>query len=237
MNICGVFNSFNDILINPCNIGFRLFLAFIVGSLIGLEREHHRQPAGLRTHILICVGATLLTLVSIYIPQTLRYLKNGDPGRIAAQVVSGIGFLGAGAIIRLGVNVKGITTAASIWAVAALGIAIGAGMYYGAILCALIILFSLIALDVVEKKIFPSKYLRTLQIYCNTDDVNIDDLSKIVEKHGVDIKSTDVSQSFDDKTLTLTLLVQIPEAMKYRKLYEEIGTVNGVSKASIKHDF
>ncbi|HAX97180.1 MAG TPA: methyltransferase, partial [Prolixibacteraceae bacterium] len=90
----------------------RLMLAFLAGMLIGIEREAQSQPAGMRTHILITLGSALAMLLSIYIPQTFPDFQNGDPGRIAAQVVSGIGFLGAGAILRFGVNVRGLTTAA-----------------------------------------------------------------------------------------------------------------------------
>jgi putative Mg2+ transporter-C (MgtC) family protein len=106
----------------------RLLLSFVVGMLIGLELEANHQPAGLRTHILISIGSTVVMLISIFIPQTFTGFV-GDPGRIAAQVVSGIGFLGAGAILKFGTDVKGLTTAASIWAMAAVGLAIGAGMY------------------------------------------------------------------------------------------------------------
>jgi len=105
----------------------RLVLGFLAGGLIGLERSSRRQVAGLRTHILIATGATLLMLLSIYIPQQFNPQGNNDPGRIAAQVVSGIGFLGAGAIIRLGNSIRGLTTAASLWFVAAVGLAVGAG--------------------------------------------------------------------------------------------------------------
>ena len=91
----------------------RILISFFIGSLIGIERETHNQPAGLRTHILISIGATIVMLISIYIPQTFTNFQNGDPGRIAAQVVSGIGFLGAGAILKFGADVKGLTTAAA----------------------------------------------------------------------------------------------------------------------------
>ena len=137
------------------NVFFRLLLSFIIGGLIGFDRERQKQPAGLKTHILICVGSSLLMLLSIYMPQTFNNLKNVDPSRIAAQVVTGIGFLGAGAILKLGIDVKGLTSAATIWVVAALGLAIGAGMYHGALIGAGVILFSLVGVDFLEKKVFP----------------------------------------------------------------------------------
>lgn len=103
----------------------RLLLAVGLGALIGLERQHAKKPAGLRTHLLVCIGAALFTVASIY-----GFGEGSDPARVAAGIVAGIGFLGAGAIIstREGILV-GLTTAASIWAVAAIGLAAGAGLY------------------------------------------------------------------------------------------------------------
>ena len=129
----------------------RLFISFVIGALVGIEREAHNQPAGLRTHILISIGATIVMLLSIYIPQTYTHFQNGDPTRIAAQVVSGIGFLGAGAIMRFGTDVKGLTTAASIWTIAALGLAAGAGMYMISLIGLGVVLFSLTIMDSFEK--------------------------------------------------------------------------------------
>ena len=103
-----------------------MLMSLIIGGLIGLEREIHGHPAGLRTHILVCVGSVLITQVSIHISTVAG---SGDPGRISAQIVSGIGFLGAGAIIRSGNSVHGLTTAASVWATAGVGIALGSGPY------------------------------------------------------------------------------------------------------------
>ena len=133
----------------------RLLASFLAGGIVGLERASRHQIAGLRTHILISTGSCLLMLLSIWLPQQYLGMKNGDPGRIAAQVVSGIGFLGAGAIIRLGNNVKGLTTAASLWFIAAVGMAIGAGMYLVAGIAEVIGLITLYILSYVERKLFP----------------------------------------------------------------------------------
>jgi putative Mg2+ transporter-C (MgtC) family protein len=100
-----------------------ILLATLLGALVGLEREIHGHPAGLRTHILVALGSTLVTLVSVSMADYGS--RGGDPGRIASQIVTGIGFLGAGAIIREGANIRGLTTAASIWATAMVGIAVG----------------------------------------------------------------------------------------------------------------
>lgn len=100
----------------------RLILAAIFGGIVGYEREVHEHPAGLRTHILVCMGSALMTMVSVHFQRPY-----GDPTRIAAQIVSGIGFLGAGTILRQGSVVRGLTTAASLWTVAGIGIAVGVG--------------------------------------------------------------------------------------------------------------
>jgi putative Mg2+ transporter-C (MgtC) family protein len=130
----------------------RLCLAFAAGGIIGIERSSRHQVAGLRTHILIAVGSCCLMLLSIWLPQQLN---SGDPGRIAAQVVSGMGFLGAGAIIRLGSNIRGLTTAASLWLTAAVGLTIGAGMFIAALTTVILAIITLILLNRLERKLFP----------------------------------------------------------------------------------
>src|SRR5690554_1159170 len=136
----------------------RILISFALGALIGLEREMNNQPAGLRTHILISIGSTLVMLISIYVPQGAGY--TGDPGRMAAQVVSGIGFLGAGAILKFGADIKGLTTAASIWAMAAVGMAVGAGMYGISLIGVSVIFFALTAMNFFEKSLFRERSLR-----------------------------------------------------------------------------
>lgn len=107
----------------------RLVLALILGGLIGLERETGGKPAGMRTHALVCLGSALFMIISISSPDFFPGTRTVDPGRIAAGVVTGVGFLGAGTILRAGGSVRGLTTAASIWAVAAIGLAVGVRYY------------------------------------------------------------------------------------------------------------
>ncbi|HEX6068898.1 MAG TPA: MgtC/SapB family protein, partial [Longimicrobiaceae bacterium] len=135
----------------------RLLLAAVIGGLIGLERELRSKPAGLRTNLLICMGAALLMEVSISVaglgdgtPTAGGPLQRGDPGRIAAQIVSGIGFLGAGTILQARGSITGLTTAATIWVVAAIGMAVGARAYVEAIGSAVLVGVSLVALARVE---------------------------------------------------------------------------------------
>ncbi len=132
----------------------RLLLAMAVGAAIGLERERRGRPAGLRTFILVAVGSCLFMLVSIYVAGTDG---RGDPGRVAAQVVTGIGFLGGGLLVRTGDTVRGLTTSAGIWAVAGLGLAAGAGMYFITVVGTVLVLVVLAILRELEAKYFKTK--------------------------------------------------------------------------------
>ena len=127
----------------------RLLLAAVLGAVIGLERELHDHPAGMRTHLLVSVGSATFTVLSI----TAFNAEGSDPGRTAAQIVSGIGFLGAGAIIKYGATVRGLTTAASLWAVAAVGMAAGAGSWGVALAATVIVLLSLWPLNVMADRL------------------------------------------------------------------------------------
>ncbi len=126
----------------------KIFLAMVFGGIIGLEREIGNRPAGFRTHTLVCMGSALVMLTSEYLINTYSDLSIPDPARLGAQVISGIGFLGAGTIIKDGSRVRGLTTAASLWVVACIGIAIGAGFYWGALIAAV---FSYITLFLLKK--------------------------------------------------------------------------------------
>ena len=139
----------------------RLVLAIVIGGIIGFEIEAHKRTAGLRTHILVCIGATLITLTSIYIAQNYSTsFQNCDPSRVAAGIVTGIGFLGAGTIIRARASVMGLTTAASLWSVAAVGMALGVGFYKAAIFAAIAVFVTLIALGKFARKYLGKKEAR-----------------------------------------------------------------------------
>jgi putative Mg2+ transporter-C (MgtC) family protein len=142
--------------IDPVSLGGKglvLLLAVLFGGLIGLERQLHGNAAGMRTHIMVCVGAAVITLASVEIGLGVRGGMRGDPGHIAAQIVSGIGFLGAGAILREGATVRGLTTAASIWTTAGIGIALGASPRLGelAVVATVIVLCTLAILGRLEE--------------------------------------------------------------------------------------
>ncbi|MDP3789975.1 MAG: MgtC/SapB family protein [Candidatus Omnitrophota bacterium] len=135
----------------------RLVLSAVLSGIVGLEREMRGRSAGLRTHILVGLSSCLLMVLSIFVAQSFGEPHVFDPGRIAAGVVTGIGFLGAGTIIRFGESVKGLTTAASLWAVAALGLAIGVGFYAAAYATTALMLITLLVLSKVERNISATK--------------------------------------------------------------------------------
>ncbi len=134
-------------MITEIDLVIRLLLAIGLGALIGLEREIDDEPAGLRTHMLVCLGATLFTIISMYLGDI------ADPARIAAGVVTGIGFLAAGVIFRAQDRVKGLTTAADLWVLAAVGVAIGIGYYLAAVLTSLFVFIILFLKKVLKGKI------------------------------------------------------------------------------------
>ncbi|RLJ69785.1 putative Mg2+ transporter-C (MgtC) family protein [Hydrogenivirga caldilitoris] len=162
----------------------RILLAMFLGSIIGLERERRKQPAGFRTHAVLALGSSLLSIVSIYIPTVYGTGVNVDPSRIASQVVSGIGFLGAGAILRMGVSVKGLTTAASLWTTAGIGLAVGAGMYSLSVFSTLVLLIVLSLMSKFEKE-FLSKKSKTVKVVAQELSGVFEELSKVLEEGNV----------------------------------------------------
>lgn len=180
----------------------RLVLACVLGGLIGFEREHVHRPAGFRTHILVCVGSALVMITSEYIFNKYSSHVNIDPARLGAQVISGIGFLGAGTIIKEGVSVKGLTTAASLWAVSCIGIAVGAGFYSGALIATIIIYMTLIVLKKMQGKIASNKTIR-LYVHTKLQKGQVDEISALIESMGASIKKTDFISSEHDGEMVL----------------------------------
>ena len=230
-------DSLNEILmsteINWQSALIRILISFVIGSLIGIEREANNQPAGLRTHILISIGATIVMLISIYIPQTFTDFQNGDPGRIAAQVVSGIGFLGAGAILKFGADVKGLTTAASIWAMAALGLAVGAGMYTISIIGALVILFALTIMDIFEKRVFKERTLRKIELLVKKKELDWKALKSDLDNLDIQIMSTGFEKNVNDANVKVIFYAGVTRKINVQKLSDVLERSPGLISISI----
>ena len=188
----------------------RVVLAGILGGAIGAEREIREREAGLRTHMLVSIGAALFMLVSAYGFSDFHFSNASgityDPTRIAAQVVTGIGFLGAGAIIRQGLSVRGLTTAASLWVVAAIGLATGAGYYSAALITTVVVLVSLWPLRIVAFRIFervrPGELRLEVELQpSESPSVLVDPL----EKRGIAVRSFEVEDARDRRRVVLEL--------------------------------
>jgi len=160
----------------------RIVVAAGLGGLVGLERELDEKAAGLRTHMLVAVGSALFTLVGAYGFEDFP-ARSVDPTRVAAQVVTGIGFLGAGIIFRQGFNVRGLTTAASLWLVAAIGMAAGAGFWKGAVIATIVALISLRPLEWMKVRALPDRTARHVLVVLKEDGTSGDVLD-VVEDVG-----------------------------------------------------
>ncbi len=187
-----------------------LLMAAFLGSLIGLEREIHGQPAGLRTHMILSTGAALAAVLSISYSQ---FISNpslpSDPGRIVAQVVSGVGFLGAGAIMKMGVTVKGLTTASSLWTTAIIGIACGSGYFQLAAVAAVLVFVILTMINKIEKAVLTSYGTHTLKIVLDDRPGVVREVRNALAEKNVKLVSLSASMP-DRSTLKLSMVIRKP---------------------------
>lgn len=190
------------------DIVIRLLLSIIIGGLVGYDREFKNRPAGFRTHILVCIGATVAALIEMHTmdliikeigmnPELTGMLKV-DLGRLSAQVISGVGFLGAGTIIRNNGSVKGLTTAASIWAVACVGLAIGMGLYTISILSTFAILIALIFLKAFQNKFIIRQEKIKFEVKCNNKISAIKEIDEILLDMEISIKNIEFKSIDED---------------------------------------
>jgi putative Mg2+ transporter-C (MgtC) family protein len=208
----------------------RLLLAALLAGVIGVERELREQEAGLRTHMLVCVGSTMFMLVGVYgwsgydLGNQIGVVV--DPSRVASYVVSGIGFLGAGAIIRHGINVRGLTTAASLWVVAAIGVAVGAGMYGLAVATTALVILALWPLAQVKSRL-AGRRASTKRLAVTLDPhASIVATLAAVEEGGYDIESVEVAE--EDEARRVDVVVEIPADMRLGPLLDRVATLQGV---------
>jgi putative Mg2+ transporter-C (MgtC) family protein len=215
-------------------IAARLLVACVLGGIVGFEREHTRhKPAGFRTHILVCMGASLATMISEFAFIAFSDVVNVDPTRIGAQVVSGIGFLGAGAIIRHGISVRGITTAASIWTVACVGIACGMGFYTAALLATFLIWAVLTYLKIFKKKMTVRKYTLALIIEAKEADIREVSWDKELKDLGLNLESMDISRS-NGKLLHKIICKTAKEGnIDVEAIVKRLMNINGVIRVSL----
>lgn len=224
----------------------RLLLSIALGAIIGIERESLNKSAGFRTHVLVAMGSCLFTAISISMPfvkfptetagaeYTMWFRADG--ARIAAQIVSGIGFLGAGAIMRSGMNVRGLTTAASLWAIAAIGMAAGAGLYITAIAGTILIYVSLTYFVKLESRFRLQKQLISIVIYFPSSAEPLCAVFSMFNSMNISIKNTRLLSDGDDASETETiveLLVKLPIDVNLETLTHSLEGLPDIYKVEV----
>lgn len=214
-----------------------MVVAAVLGGLIGIEREWSNHAAGFRTHILVCLGSTTIMLLSIYGFSEFVNETNVrvDPARLAAQVISGIGFLGAGAILRNGNVIKGLTTAASVWVVAAIGLCVGAGFFTGALVCTLMVLISLYLLNKWEKVLLKDRRNREVEIKIFDQPGALGTIASIFGEQDVQIANLKMIQGeplsqdgCDTATMLIVFALKVTKPEKFAAALERISSLDVV---------
>jgi putative Mg2+ transporter-C (MgtC) family protein len=213
----------------------RLLLGAVIGGIIGYERQVHGRPAGFRTHILVCVACVLLMNASGYYHSLgvsePAYLR-ADPGRIAAGAITGVGFIGAGVVLRTGFSIQGLTTAATIWMVSAIGLAVGEGLYLAGIVTTGITMFALVVLRRIESRM-PKLYSRVLTIVTG-DNVEEDDIIAVLTKHDVHISNVDYEQCSISETATFNYAVSFYNKKLIKSILGELSSLAEVKRVCVK---
>ena len=213
----------------------RLVVAALLAGVIGVERELREQEAGLRTHMLVCVGATMFMLVGVYGWSDFE-LGNDigvvvDPSRVASYVVSGIGFLGAGAIIKYGINVRGLTTAASLWVVAAIGVAVGVGMYEFAVATTALVILALWPLSQF-KRLLAGKAEESRRLAVSLEpSASVVAALGTIEESGYAIESVEVGEEEDARRLDVVITTSADTHLG--DLLDGLASLEGVRTATV----
>ncbi len=214
-------------------IFLRLTAALVAGGAIGFERERDSQPAGLRTHMIVSLGAALVMILSINMAIAFQS-HDADPARLAAQVVSGIGFLGAGAILRFGFNVKGLTTASTLWTTAMVGMAIGYGYYLVALFAVVIMLIVLTLVERFEKKFVRINVIRTVVIEVRDREGIIREVRKTISKMADAVMAFNVQKSIKNKHLRIEIVARFNRSEKLEDMMEIISAIESVRSIKIE---
>ena len=210
----------------------RLALAFILGGLIGMEREIHGRAAGLRTHILVSLGSALIMLTSLHLFYIYSEITRIDPARIAAGVITGIGFLGAGTILRFRASVRGLTTAASIWAVAGIGIAIGSGFYIGAYAATALVLFTLFFLTRAERAMFRKDWYKLMVVRCKGHIQQLQAVRSVLAEYKAEIRDFEIKKQPGSENVAIELNLKLLSDRQDDQILSRIMRIKGVKSAS-----
>lgn len=217
----------NDL--NIVSVVIRLVLSLLLGGAIGFERGRKGRAAGLRTHILVCIGSCMASITGLYVTEILGYAT--DPMRIGAQVISGIGFLGVGTILVTGsMQVRGLTTAAGLWSTAAVGLCIGVGFYEAAIICSLLLVFVIVVLHRFDDRFFAST--ANIDVYLEVNDVkNISRIIKDVTDKGYKIHSIEIrpSKSGIENSMGIDATIDAVRRSKKIDVISDVSAIEGIA--------
>lgn len=210
-------------------IALKLLVAAMLGGVVGLERENKRRAAGLRTHVLVSLGSALVMITSEYIFQSYSGLVNLDPARLGAQVISGIGFLGAGTIIKQGATVKGLTTAASLWTVAGIGLAAGAGFYIAAVMTAAIVYITLVLLSKLERILSDKEQMNPeISVQLENKPGMLGEVASHIGKSGANITNIDIEND-GEHYIIVNFSLRLPKGMNKSDIIIHLKSFPGIS--------
>lgn len=210
---------------------WRMLLSFVLGCIVGFERQWRNHAAGFRTFTLICLASTTIMIVSIYVS---RLYTPSDPARIAAQVVTGIGFLGAGVIYQNRGGIRGLTTAAGIFMIAGVGLAAGAGIYKLAFVGTALLLFILISLERIESRMLIDTSRKQLLIHFDHINMNLSAIEDLLEKNKIRIDSVSISENFETRTGTVNYIIAVPRRVKLPFLFQQLRETTGALSISLE---
>lgn len=212
---------------NTLSICLRLLLATFMGGTIGFERSAHGQAAGIRTFSLVCLGAALVIIVDEYL---VDLYQTGDPARLAAQVISGIGFLGAGSILVTGRNyIRGLTTAASLWATACLGICVGSGYFVGSLAAFMMLVFVMTVMTRISHRI--DENLSVIRLYLEMDkNRGLEDLNRFVQERDYSISSIEKQKkaALQSKDIVLMVSIDLGKMSSHRDLLVQLNQLDTI---------
>ncbi|MFA5256144.1 MAG: MgtC/SapB family protein [Candidatus Omnitrophota bacterium] len=223
-------------MLNEWIIVFRLVLSAILSGIVGFEREFHGRAAGFRTHILLCVGSTLIMLTSIHIFDIYSGRVPVDPARLAAGVVTGIGFMGAGTIMRYKASVRGLTTATSLWVVAGIGLAVGSGLYFGAIATTLIAVIALMFFSRLEHVMIRKNWYKTIVIETKDGLEQLKKIRETLSEYGSEIHDLEADRSKDGTHMVLKFSLKLTTRLHNAHLIEDIARIEGVKNVKWEED-
>ena len=219
-------------------VTLRLFLAAVLGGAVGMDRQRYEWAAGLRTHMLVCLGSALIMIVSAYGFSDILTVNHVslDPSRVAAQVVSGIGFLGAGTILFLKHEVvKGLTTAAGLWTVAGIGLAIGGGLYFAAAAATILVLIILILIKPYKKKLIVERRQTEIQLRMNKNQVSLSQLENMLSTSDISYNHLKFNNTKEDNIYAVEIRLNKTVSNKIiLQFIETLNKTNGVNEVEFR---